>query len=192
VARFALAALLGGALAALVACGSSGKGLIPAGSANPLLSDFEAVQHAAETGGGNCTPTNAALHKTEEDFFALPSSVNQGLRANLRVGIENLRARARELCTQPSATNTTTTNTTKTTPSTTTKSTPSTTTNTTTTNTTTTNTGESKETEHGESPGPGGVGAGESPGAAGGESPGAAGGEAAGGAPAGGAQEGAK
>jgi hypothetical protein len=100
--------------ASLPACGGSGRGLIPVAHAGPLLSDFEAVQQAAENGGGNCSATDAALAKTEEDFAGLPQSVDRGLRANLRQGIANLRVKAREKCAQL-ATGTHTTTTTKTT-----------------------------------------------------------------------------
>ena len=118
-ARALTAALLVLAAAlALAACGSSGRGLIPSASAGPLVVDFENVLQAAEGGAGNCSPTEAALVKTEEDFRSLPSTVNSGLRANLRQGIANLRERARELCAQQAtgATRTTTTKTTATTP----------------------------------------------------------------------------
>jgi hypothetical protein len=126
----ALAAGLAGVAAALiVSCGSSGKGLIPASAAGPLKSDFEAVQSAAESANGSCTDTEAALRKTEEDFSALPSSVDAALRSNLHQGIANLRVRAHEMCVQPSAQTATTAPTTTTTaPTTTTDTTPTTTT----------------------------------------------------------------
>jgi hypothetical protein len=109
------AALLALAAAAvLAACGSSGKGLIPSASAGPLVGDFENVLQAAESGGGNCSPTDAALAKTEEDFRLLPATVNSGLRSNLHQGIANLRLRAHELCAEPSTGSTHTTTTTKT------------------------------------------------------------------------------
>jgi cytoskeletal protein RodZ len=123
--RILLTGLLGVAAALLVACGSSGKGLIPTANAGPLQSDFEAVAQAAESGEGSCTPTEAAIAKTESDFAALPSSVDKGLRKTLSVGIANLRHRALALCAQPL-------------PSTSTTSTPTTTTSTQTTPTTTT------------------------------------------------------
>jgi len=141
--RLLPAALLAVALAAsLAACGGSGKGLIPLAHAGPLLGDFEEVQKAAENGGGNCSATNAALAKTEEDFAALPRSVDRGLRLSLRQGIDNLSNKARELCSQPPTTTTQTTKTTTTpTTTTTTKTTPTTpTTPTTTTPTTPTTT----------------------------------------------------
>lgn len=132
------AALLGVAAAALVACGSSGTGLIPAASAGPLQSDFEAVSQAAQSGNGNCLTTESALGKTDQDFLSLPASVDAGLRKRLREGIANLRKVALAMCAQPSATATTTTTTPTTTTQTTTTSTTPTTTTPTSTGTTTT------------------------------------------------------
>jgi hypothetical protein len=150
--RFAVAGALGVAAAVLVACGSSGKGLIPASSGGPLQSDIELVDQAAQEGNGNCTATEAALLKTDQDYAALPASVDSGLRNNLRQGISNLRSVALSLCTQPLAkTNTTTTQTTTTT------TTPTTSTPTTTTPTTSTPVEKTPETpEAEETPGPGG------------------------------------
>jgi cytoskeletal protein RodZ len=123
--RILLTGLLGVAAALLVACGGSGKGLIPTANAGPLQSDFEAVAQAAESGEGSCTATEAAIAKTESDFAALPSSVDKGLRKALSVGIANLRHRALALCAQPlpstsTTTTPTTTTSTQTTPTTTT------------------------------------------------------------------------
>lgn len=114
----ALAALLGAAAAVLIACGSSGKGLIPEANAGPLQRDFEAIAQAAQTGDGHCTATTEAINRTERDFAALPAGVNQALRNRLSKGIRNLRERALVLCAQPltqtTTTGTTTTTTTKT------------------------------------------------------------------------------
>lgn len=106
--QLATVATVGVAAALLVACGSSGVGLIPSASAGPLKSDFEAVAQAAESGNGNCLATETALGKTQQDFLALPASVDAGLRKRLREGVENLRKVALAMCAQPSATNTTT------------------------------------------------------------------------------------
>ncbi len=94
--------------ALLTACGSSTAGLIPAENAGPLKSDFEAVAQAALAGDGNCATTNEALAKTEQDFAALPPTVDAGLRKTLQVGIANLSTRARVACTEPLASTTTT------------------------------------------------------------------------------------
>lgn len=152
--RILAAALAGAACALLVSCGSSGKGLIPASAAGPLQSDFEAVQQAAENANGDCGATEAAMRKTEEDLAALPASVDSGLRGNLRQGIDNLRVRAHEMCSQPSAQATTATapKTSTSTP-TTTPTTPSTTTSTPTTPATTTP--NTTPESHGGTPAPG-------------------------------------
>jgi hypothetical protein len=151
--RLALALALGVAAALLVACGNSGKGLIPAAAGGPLQSDIEAVEHAAEAGNGNCSGTEAALLKTDQDYAALPSTLDTGLRSNIRQGIENLRKVAKEACTQPLV-QTTTTTTPKTTS---TATTPTTTTPTTTTPTTPTEeTTPPTEEEAGAGGGPGG------------------------------------
>lgn len=153
--RLLLAGLLGVAAALLVACGSSGKGLIPTANAGPLQSDFEAVAQAAQSGEGSCTATEAAIAKTETDFAALPSTVDQGLHKTLSLGIANLRRRALVLCAQPlpQATSTTsaptTTTSTQTTPTTTTH------TETTTTPTTPTTTTPTATTPGGGTPAPG-------------------------------------
>jgi hypothetical protein len=99
--RIASAALLGVLAALLISCSSSGKGLIPIADAGPLKGDFRAVAQAAENGDGNCATTESALLKTEQDFAALPSSTDSGLRETLRKGVENLRKRALSLCAQP-------------------------------------------------------------------------------------------
>jgi hypothetical protein len=113
--RLAVVALLGATTALLVSCGSSGAGLIPSASAGPLQEDFEAVAKAAETGNGDCSKTESALGKTEEDFLALPATVDKGLRKRLEEGIANLHKQALAMCEQPAATDTSTTNTQKTT-----------------------------------------------------------------------------
>jgi hypothetical protein len=118
--RALLIASLGVLAALLISCSSSGKGLIPLSDAGPLQSDFEAVAQAAENGDGSCTQTESALLKTDQDFAALPTSVNSGLRNTLHQGIENLRSRSLALCVQPLPQSTITSTTPKTTTSTTT------------------------------------------------------------------------
>ena len=157
--RIPLAGLLGVSAALLVACGSSGKGLIPSANAGPLQSDFEAVAQAAQSGEGNCTATEAAIEKTESDFAALPATVDAGLRKTLNVGIANLKRRALALCAQPLPQSTSTTKT-STTPTTTTstQTTPTTTstpTETTATSTTPTTSTPTATTPGGGTPAPG-------------------------------------
>ncbi len=154
--RLTVAALLGVATAALISCGSTGKGLIPSANAGPLQSDFEAVARAAEAGEGSCAETESALGQTEQDFLKLPATVDRGLHARLQAGIENLRKQALATCeqsteskttgTQTSTTSTTTTSTsTETTPPA--QTSPTTTTGTTSTPTTPTQPSESGGTE---------------------------------------------
>jgi hypothetical protein len=116
-AQLALAPLLGLGAALLVACGSSaGNKLIPMANAGPLQSDFQEVAEKAETANGNCSATEKALLKTEQDFGALPSSTDNGLRERLREGITNLHQKALTACQQPFGQTTGTTGTTATTP----------------------------------------------------------------------------
>jgi hypothetical protein len=115
VVRVLVPAALGVAAALLISCGSSGKGLIPVAQSGPLQSDFEEVAQAAQSGNGNCAPTELALAKTLHDFTQLPASVDGGLRERLRRGILNLRTHALALCAQPGSTTTTTGTTAKTT-----------------------------------------------------------------------------
>ncbi|HEU0250385.1 MAG TPA: hypothetical protein VFR48_06655 [Solirubrobacteraceae bacterium] len=152
--KVAVAALLGVSAALLVACGTSGTGLIPAASAGPLQADFEAVSQAAQNGNGNCLATESALGKTEQDFLALPSTVDLGLKRRLHEGIANLRKVALAMCAQPSATATTATTQTTTTPTTTTQTTPSTTTTTNTTPTPPTTTAITPPSNGGGTPAP--------------------------------------
>jgi hypothetical protein len=139
--RLIVVALLGAATALLLSCGSSGTGLIPSASAGPLQEDFEAVAKAAEAGNGSCAKTEEALGKTEEDFLALPATVDKGLHKRLEEGIANLRKQALAMCEEPTATETATTSTqTRSTPATGTTSTETTSTESATTPTTPTNT----------------------------------------------------
>jgi hypothetical protein len=117
-ARLILAGVLGVSSALLVSCASSGTGLIPAQNAGPLQSDFDAVARAAESGNGSCVATEEAILRTEQDFDALPSTVDTGLRKRLRQGISALRADALSICKQPLALTTTTSKSSRTTTST--------------------------------------------------------------------------
>ncbi len=117
--RIAAALVAGIACALLVACGSSNNGLIPLSAAGPLQSDFEAVTEAAQSGKGNCSPTESALEKTERDFTSLPTSVDDALRHRLEEGIHNLRTQALAECQKQATTTTTETHTSQTSTSTT-------------------------------------------------------------------------
>ena len=111
--QLALAGLLGVAAALLVSCGSSTQGLIPANYGGPLRTDFAEVSQAAQS--GDCSATETAIAKTEQDFAALPAAVDAGLRGTLRQGIDNLRSRALVRCAQLASATTSTGSTVKTT-----------------------------------------------------------------------------
>jgi hypothetical protein len=166
--RLVAVVLLGATSILLVSCGSSGTGLIPSADAGPLQEDFEAVAKAAEAGNGSCSSTESALGKTEEDFLALPATVDKGLHRRLEEGIKNLRKQALAMCVEPSTSTSTTstqTTTTPTTGTTSTETTTSTTPSTPTTPTTPTNTPTTPTTSTPQNPGGGveapGEGAGE-------------------------------
>ena len=99
--RLGVTVVVGCTVPLLASCGSSGGNLIPVADAGPLQGDFEAVARAAENGDGSCTATETAILKTEEDFSALPSSVDEGLRERLHEGIVKLRTDALSLCKEP-------------------------------------------------------------------------------------------
>ncbi len=122
------------AAALLVSCGSSTEGLIPANYGGPLRTDFAEVSQAAQS--GDCSATETAIAKTEQDFAALPATVDAGLRGTLRQGIDNLRLRAKVRCAQLASATTSTGSTVKTTTTATTTATAPATTPTTTTTTT--------------------------------------------------------
>ncbi|HTA12445.1 MAG TPA: hypothetical protein VK765_03410 [Solirubrobacteraceae bacterium] len=125
--RALLACVFGVSAAALVSCGSSSSKLIPVADSSSLQGDFETVAQAAENADGSCTNTEGALLKTEQDFDALPASVDAGLRDRMREGITKLREDALSRCQQQGATSTSkTTSTAKTTPPAKTQSTPTT------------------------------------------------------------------
>jgi hypothetical protein len=136
--RLLSAALLGVTAAVLVSCGSSGSGLIPSENAGPLQGDFEEVARAAASGNGSCARTESAVGKTEQDFLALPATIDGGLHKRLQEGIANLHTRALAMCLKPTTTPTTTTSSQTTTTPTTTTTTSTETTPTTTPSTTTT------------------------------------------------------
>jgi hypothetical protein len=131
--RLVPTALLGAGAALLVSCGSSGTGLIPSANGTALQGDFEAVARVATSGDGSCSATESALGKTEQDFLALPATLDRGLRGRLQTGITNLRKQALEMCSEPapSATSTTSSQTTTTPTTSTTTETPPTTSTTT-------------------------------------------------------------
>jgi hypothetical protein len=104
--RTLLACVLGVSAATLVSCGSSSSKLIPVADSSSLQGDFETVAQAAENADGSCSNTEGALLKTEQDFEALPASVDAGLRDRMREGINKLREDALSRCQEQSGTST--------------------------------------------------------------------------------------
>jgi hypothetical protein len=102
--RALLACVLGVSAAALVSCGSSSSKLIPVADSSSLQGDFQTVAQDAENADGSCTNTEGALLKTEQDFEALPASIDAGLRDRMREGITKLREDALSRCQAQSAT----------------------------------------------------------------------------------------
>jgi hypothetical protein len=188
--RLAVAGVLGAAAALLVACGASGKNLIPVTDAGTLQSDFNAI--ASAVASGDCTGANQALAKAQADVSNLPRTVDPRLRARLQQGLSDLQQTAPVECkknqtsTQTTTTTTTTapttTTTTTTAPPTTTTAPPTTTTAppTTTTPPTTDTTTTPTDGSGGTPPGTPGAGSGGAPPAAGGAGAGAAPGAGAG------------
>jgi hypothetical protein len=139
------AAVLGVCSSLLVACGDRSH-LIPSGDANELDSALDQV--AAATSAGDCAAAHQALTRASDVLAKLPDSVDERLRARLRSGVANLRARVPGQCaeagrattTETTQTQTTTTTPTQTTPTQTTPTTPTQTTPTQTTPTTPTQT----------------------------------------------------
>jgi hypothetical protein len=141
---FLLAAVLGVASAALVACGSSASDrsdLIPQRSAERLKSALSDVRSAVDD--GNCDAAARAISRARGVLVNLPRAVDDRLVTRLRQGIDNLQKIAPDECrkqdTQTPTSDTTETTTPETTPTTATTDTATTpTTSTSTTSTTTT------------------------------------------------------
>jgi hypothetical protein len=132
------AAILGAAASLVAGCGDRSK-LIPSGDASALRSALDEV--AGATQSGDCASARAAVTRAGNVLAGLPDSVDPQLRARLRSGIANLRARVPVQCTEQTQTTTPTRTTpTQTTPTTPTQTTPTETTPTQTTPTTPTQT----------------------------------------------------
>jgi cell division protein FtsN len=155
---YLLAFVLGVGAAALTACGSTNKAMIPATNANRLKSDLDEVLNAIDD--SDCTRSGRAIAQIRADLDSLPSGTSQRLEHRMREAVAKLSDQASTECqkttpteTQATATTestattvetlpTTTTDTTATVPTTTTPTTtPTTTTPPTTTPTTTSDTG---------------------------------------------------
>ena len=93
-----LAALLLGAVTALlVACGG-GDGRIPAGNASSLTSALNQI--SSDYRAGHCVAAQRAVAKAQNALLALPDTVDARLRRRLQSGIQNLAAKVPATCNQ--------------------------------------------------------------------------------------------
>jgi hypothetical protein len=116
--RALLAAILGFAAAFVVACGSSGNGLLSSAQSSSIAAQLTAVQAAVNA--GHCAKAAVASHRLTNVISALPSGVNQKLFANLGQGAATVASLAAKECGKSQSTTTATvTSTTSTQPSTT-------------------------------------------------------------------------
>jgi hypothetical protein len=137
--RASLAAILGFAAAFVVACGSSGNGLLSSGQSSSIAAQLTAISNAVHS--GHCGRATVASHRLTNLITDLPSDVNQKLLTNLGQGASTVQELAVKDCTtQSTSTPTVTAPTTTTSASTTQPPTQATTTTTTTTTTPPTNT----------------------------------------------------
>jgi hypothetical protein len=100
---FLAAAILGAAASLVAGCGDRSK-LIPSSDASALSSALDDV--AAATQSGDCASARAAVVRAGNVLAGLPDSVDPRLRARLRAGIANLRARVPVQCAEPTQTTT--------------------------------------------------------------------------------------
>ncbi len=100
---FLAAAILGAGASLVVGCGDRSK-LIPSGDASALRSALDDV--AGATQSGDCASARAAVTRAASVLTGLPDSVDPRLRARLRAGIANLRARVPVQCADQTQTTT--------------------------------------------------------------------------------------
>jgi cell division septation protein DedD len=139
--RALLAAILGVAAAFVVACGSSGNGLLSSDQSSSIAAQLTSISVAVDK--GRCVKASAASRRLNNEISGLPSSVDQKLVANLGQGAATVSELATKQCgnhkpvTTPTVTSTSTTaSSTPTQPTTTTSAPPTSTTTPPTTNTT--------------------------------------------------------
>src|SRR3984957_1470064 len=94
--RALLAAVLGFAAAFVVACGSSGNGLLSSGQSSSIAAQLTAISNAVQA--GHCGRATIASHKLTNLISGLPSSVNQTLLTNLGQGAGTVQELAAKQC----------------------------------------------------------------------------------------------
>lgn len=104
--RALLAAILGFAAAFVVACGSSGNGLLSSAQSSSIAAQLTAVQAAVNA--GHCAKAQAASRKLTNAISDLPSGVNQKLLTNLGQGAATVAQLAAKDCGKSQTTTTAT------------------------------------------------------------------------------------
>lgn len=94
--RIVLAAALGVACAALVACGGKRDHLIPATSASSIEQQLSALQ--ADVDQGRCIAIGTVTGQLTKAIDTLPKTVNVDLRKRLTQGVQNLSQIAPSAC----------------------------------------------------------------------------------------------
>jgi hypothetical protein len=98
--RASLAAILGFAAAFVVACGSSGNGLLSSGQSSSIAAQLTAISNAVQA--GHCGRATIASHRLTNLISGLPSDVNQKLLTNLGQGASTVQELAVKDCTTQS------------------------------------------------------------------------------------------
>jgi hypothetical protein len=98
--RALLAAVLGFAAAFVVACGSSGNGLLSSGQSSSIAAQLTAISNAVQA--GHCGKATTASNRLTTLVADLPSGVNQKLVANLGQGASTVQELAAKDCTTQS------------------------------------------------------------------------------------------
>jgi hypothetical protein len=104
--RALLAAVLGFAAAFVVACGSSGNGLLSSGQSSSIAAQLTAISNAVSA--GHCGRATLASHRLTNLITNLPSGVNQTLVTNLGQGASTVQELSAKQCTATTSTPTVT------------------------------------------------------------------------------------
>lgn len=96
--RWALAALLGGAVAFLISCGDQ-SGLLSSGQASSLRGELDAV--SAAVAAGRCADAESAGQGLGDAIVGLPDDVDARLRSKLKEGAARISAKAGRECVNP-------------------------------------------------------------------------------------------
>lgn len=101
---YLLAFVLGVGAAALTACGSTNKAMIPAQNASNLKSHLDEVLNAVDS--HDCTRSGRAIDQVRADLDSLPAGTSQRLEQRLREGVTKLSDQASKECVKTTPTQT--------------------------------------------------------------------------------------